>query len=249
MPDLDEPQHHHRRDFMTDEEEEAGERFRYPEDPDAPPDAVGPHAAVETEMTIEDLSNDPGAGAAAAAVLAAHKSGLHGSAAMMDVLEAAETAFESMAAAETAEAARQLGSPRGLGSAAPAPPALGVGGSQPPDTPRKAAIAESTRERMIQSVFEALQANPRYGSEPARNLMHHAQAVEDALFTSSHSKQVYLSKVSNAVRLARTVPDVSDIPRIASGEPKAVAEGHTAGDSSPYVLGAGYTGYVVKPQE
>ena len=124
----------------------------------------------------------------------------------------------------------------------------------------------------------------RYGSQPSRDLMRHAQSIEDALFTSSHSKQVrrehecrpaagggqcgacaalaclctpasspclqgnclpplqpptlpighphpcprpqvYLSKVSNAVRLARTAPDVADIPRIASGEPREVAEG------------------------
>jgi hypothetical protein len=37
--------------------------------------------------------------------------------------------------------------------------------------------------------------------------------------------QVYMSKVSNAVRCARTVDDAGDIPRIASGEPREVAEG------------------------
>lgn len=30
----------------------------------------------------------------------------------------------------------------------------------------------------------------RYSAEPTRNLMHYAQTVEDALFVSSHSKQV-----------------------------------------------------------
>ncbi len=38
---------------------------------------------------------------------------------------------------------------------------------------------------------------------------------------------MYLNLVSNAVRLARTVPDALDVPRMASGEPRAVAEGET----------------------
>jgi hypothetical protein len=44
-------------------------------------------------------------------------------------------------------------------------PVAGAPASQelalPPDTPRKAAICEATRERIIQKLFEALQANPR----------------------------------------------------------------------------------------
>lgn len=80
---------------------------------------------------------------------------------MMDALEAAETAFEAEEAGEEARAA-SLGRPGshkrsggGGGGAAPAP----APGMQPPDTPRKAAICEGTREKMIQAVFEALRVN------------------------------------------------------------------------------------------
>ena len=43
--------------------------------------------------------------------------------------------------------------------------------------------------------------------------------------------QVYLSLAANAVRLARSVADVSDIPRVAAGESREVAEGE-AGEAS-----------------
>jgi hypothetical protein len=36
----------------------------------------------------------------------------------------------------------------------------------PPDTPRKAAISEGTREQMIEAIFTALHANPRCGRRP-----------------------------------------------------------------------------------
>ena len=49
--------------------------------------------------------------------------------------------------------------------------------------------------------------------------------------------QVYLSAVANAVRLARSAHSVADIPRIAAGEPREVAEGRTAGEPTPYVTG------------
>ncbi|KAL4437454.1 hypothetical protein ABPG75_004593 [Micractinium tetrahymenae] len=278
VPDLDDPSRRHPEFGGEEEEEELAGTSGYPEDGDAPPDAVGPRPPVEAEITAEDFTTDPEAEAAAAAVMEARRSGRSGSAAMLDALEAAESAYEQQAAARQAQAhakrVEKLASLKAaansrVGAAAAAAAAAAAtqlqlvnplpvgpaewgagGGERLPDTPRKAAICEGTREKMVQAVFEALQANPRYGSEPSRNLMHHAQAVEDALFTSSHSKQarcaVYLSKVSNAVRLARSAPDVADIPRIASGEPRAVAEGHTAGEPSPYV--SGLTGYVIKPQ-
>ncbi len=37
---------------------------------------------------------------------------------------------------------------------------------------------------------------------------------------------MYLSKASNAVRVARTVADVDDLPRIASGEPRPEPGNH-----------------------
>lgn len=117
---------------------------------------AGPHSPLDVEMTTADYQT-PAGDAAAAAVLAAARSGRRGSAAMMDALEAAEAAFDD-AEGRRGAAGGSLGVGSGAGAgyedAAAAPP--------PPDTPRKAAICEATRERIIQKVFEALQANPRY---------------------------------------------------------------------------------------
>lgn len=140
-------------------------------------------------MTAEDFTCNPEAEAAAEAVLAARRSGVCGSAAMLDALEAAESAYEQQAAArqaqEDAKQVEQLASVKAaagsqVGAAAasaaglaaaqlpqvhplPVGPAQWGAGSdeRPPDTPRKAAICEGTREKMVQAVFEALQANPR----------------------------------------------------------------------------------------
>lgn len=144
---------------------------------------------------------------------------------MLDVLEEAEADYGRRAS--------------GLDAGAAAAAAAEVA---PPDTPRKAAICEATRERIIQALFQALQANPRrvgwggagrgpcvpmgrslaraklvsaalleqelqlpgaalllspaallpccrYGQEPSRDAMSHAQEVEDALFARCHTKQ------------------------------------------------------------
>ncbi len=140
-------------------------------------------------MTAEDFTSNPEAEAAAEAVLAARRSGVCGSAAMLDALEAAESAYEQQAAASQAQprtkhveqlaslkaaAGSQVGAAAASAAALAAahlPPVhpLPVGPAQwgagsderPPDTPRKAAICEGTREKMVQAVFEALQANPR----------------------------------------------------------------------------------------
>ncbi|KAI7837059.1 hypothetical protein COHA_009135 [Chlorella ohadii] len=240
VPDLDDRP---RRPAKFGGEDE--EAWRYAENSDAPPDAVGPVPPVDAEMTEADFE-DPAGDAAAAAVMAARRQGHNSSSQMLDALEAAEAAFEQQEAA--AEQQRQIdriasikgGAGPGASAAAAAAAAAAAMAVPPPDTPRKAAIApisEGTRERIISALYEALQANPRYCSEPSRSVMCWAQEVEDALFARSHSKQVYLAQVANAVRLARTAENVSDIPRIAAGEPRAVAEGHTAGEPTPYVTG------------
>lgn len=111
---------------------------------------------------------------------------------MLDALEEAESAYERQAAARQAQAQTErdkklaalraaAGSQAGAAAEAAAaaaaataqlPPVaplllgLGLGsagaGERLPDTPRKAAICEGTRERMVQAVFEALQLNPRW---------------------------------------------------------------------------------------
>ncbi|KAI3429885.1 hypothetical protein D9Q98_010196 [Chlorella vulgaris] len=218
-------------------------------DPDAPPDSAGPTAPIDAEMADAALAGEA-EDAAVAAVAAAHRQGRSGSNDMLDVLEAAEAKFDQQHATGAGAGADQQGSPMEQKSSPQGgQPAANTAWlhqhAAPPDTPRKAAISEGTREQMIEAIFTALHANPRYAGEPSHGVMSLAQQVEDALFTSCHSKQVYMSKVSNAVRCARTVDDAGDIPRIASGEPREVAEGHTAGDATPFVVGL--PGFAVKP--
>lgn len=134
-------------------------------------------------MTAEEFTSDPGAQAAADAVLAARRSGRSGSAAMLDALEAAEGTYERQHEARKLQAqahglqgpALQAAASHGQAGGAVAvqvppgaPQAAGpgqwgaAGNERAPDTPRKAAICEGTREKMVQAVFEALQANPRW---------------------------------------------------------------------------------------
>lgn len=48
----------------------------------------------------------------------------------------------------------------------------------------------------------------------------HHSLTPDCPTLPPHRRTVYMSKASNAVRVARSVADVGDLPRIASGEPK-----------------------------
>lgn len=306
-------------------------------------------------MTEADYKDDPAGDAAAAAVLATCKQlgGRPSSSAMLDALEAAEDAYE-----QQQEQQRQQQQGVGAGSyvSTSITSISGVGDAEAlpasprqPDTPRKAAICEATRERIIQKIFEALQTNPRYASDrnvegclncvgcdrrvavgasllvgchlpplhsrltgscgatlpppcmqvwqralprcdvpcaggggcpvctlplqagtcagrwggwgaegalPRRRrtlmCLHNACRLLGCLFVvvavcaallerrevcsptsvvppPCPPEQVYLSAVANAVRLARTADSVDDIPRIAAGEPREVAEGAEGG--------------------
>ena len=57
------------------------------------------------------------------------------------------------------------------------------------------------------------------------------------LHKTSQSKAVYLSLAANAVRLAATTTDIADLPRVAAGEPKSVAEGGLGRQGGGVVLG------------
>lgn len=89
---------------------------------------------------------EAGDAAAAAAVMAAHRQGRCTSSSMLDAMEAAEDSFQQQQQAAG-------GGPGATGMAADHTPQ--------PDTPRKAAICEGTREKMVQTLFQSLQDNPR----------------------------------------------------------------------------------------
>eukprot|EP00887_Chlorella_sp_A99_P003870 scaffold11.g3870.t1 len=203
-----------------DVEADEGRMYDGP-DEDAPPDAVGPRPPVDMDLTEVDLA-DPAA--LQATETAAQLGAAAGSGAFFDAMAAAEAAYE-----------------------ASHPPAGGGGGATPssPRSPRAQAGAH-TRRRVAEQLAAALAANARLPTtgRPGEAAAA-AAACEEELHRRSRSKATYLSLAANAVRLAATTDDVADLPRVAAGEPKAVAEGHTAGEATPYVTGL--QGYVVKP--
>lgn len=111
-----------------------------------------------TEADYGDAAGD----AAAAALTAVHRQGRCTSAAMLDAMEAAEASFERQQAAAGRSGASGATGMAGLRRDAAAGGAVAAGHALPPDTPRKAAICEGTRERMVQALFQSLQDNPRY---------------------------------------------------------------------------------------
>lgn len=131
---------------------------------------AGPTAPIDAEMADAELAGEA-EDAAVAAVAAAHRQGRSGSNDMLDVLEAAEAKFDQQHATGAGAGADQQGSPMEQKSSPQGgQPAANTAWldqhAAPPDTPRKAAISEGTREQMIEAIFTALHANPRCGRWP-----------------------------------------------------------------------------------
>ncbi|GAB4814545.1 hypothetical protein N2152v2_001591 [Parachlorella kessleri] len=213
---------------------------------EAPPDSVGPVDPLEIHM--QDYTADEGMQEASVALTKARQAG-KGSMEILDDMEAAEEAFEAQQQAQHAEQAQheavnaearfltkllehqqgalgQPGSPRSprgtAGSFSPFAP------SSPrlPRTPGMGTsigtVSTDMRRKVVDRLCTSLLANPAFGAvkEEGKGVEEAARQCEEALFSSSASKMVYQSKASNAVRVAKTAADVSDPPRIASGEPR-----------------------------
>ncbi|GAB4819601.1 hypothetical protein N2152v2_006647 [Parachlorella kessleri] len=186
---------------------------------EAPPDSAGPVAPLDSEAdeyATSDALQASGAVAASNAVVRARRAGKDGLA-VMDELEAAEEAYEQQHAPLSPQRQRSL---------AASATSFGEGGGGGVVSPRRAQQAQQevgaeTRQRVVEKLGASLAANSGFaaGRSPEA-IVQAAQECERALLEGSHSKGVYLSKASNAVRVARTVADVADLPRIASGEPR-----------------------------
>ncbi|KAK9806758.1 hypothetical protein WJX72_001691 [[Myrmecia] bisecta] len=150
--------------------------------------------------------------------------------AVIDALERAETAYEADHPAAEGAAARLN---ERLGSGADA------GGSGSPgrhSSPARnqahgkhaAPVDEATRAKVRSRLQASLRKNEGLKGSSDQEVAAAAERCEEACFSSSNSRTVYFSKASNASRLAPTVQDIAELPRIASGEAQQIAAGTVA---------------------
>ena len=128
------------------------------------------------------------------------------SSAMLDALEAAEADYERRASGLDAGAAAEAAA-----AAAAAELAAEVA---PPDTPRKAAICEATRERIIQALFQALQANPRWVGAGAAGASDGGGALRGArrAHSARHAEQVCIAAAVCTALLSCLLPTCHAMP-------------------------------------
>ncbi|KAK9861418.1 hypothetical protein WJX84_011691 [Apatococcus fuscideae] len=222
--------------FGADTEGATGERRpddlpqNAPLDPDAdlkeadqanygPADAQGAAAAKQATADEQD--------AADVSVMEARRKGADADA-VMDAMERAEEAFNARAAIEGDASASGpfAGVPDGRPSASNGPISAGSNPSSSPEMKRgsPAGINEAFRESVRGKLRDSLQKSIPLAAELHRVGLEAASSrIEQACLDQGTSRTVYVSRVSNARRMAASVPTIDELVRLAKGEPRGPA--------------------------
>ncbi|KAK9822797.1 hypothetical protein WJX74_010849 [Apatococcus lobatus] len=241
--------------FGSDAQDAVGERVPddppaspMPFDPDAelreidqhnhgPADARRAEAAQQADTAEEDA-------AAESARQAERRGG--GEDAVLDAMVEAEAAYNARQASAgtpgTSTDQQTSNDPlRSDTSANPSGPPQGKG--------RASGITDAFRESVRAKLRESLQSSTSLADEVQQQGLDQAsRRLENSCLEQGTSRTVYVSRVSNARRLAPAVRTLDDLVKVAKGERLENLNDSTASDSNVSQAAAGKQGISIKPQ-